>query len=215
MPNSKTQERKIAEQAVEAAESDEVTEEKPKKAKEKPTATETAEEVVEITQKDVDAVRAKVAELMEDAANARAEAAKAKSRADDLNGMASRLQADFDNYRRRTEEAGKKMRDEGIADVLTKLLSVVDVIDRALAMIPDEKVAEGVRMIARSLDELLAGYGAEEIEALGKPFDPKIHNAIMRAEAEGVEEGTVTEVFNKGYRLGDKLLRAAVVKVAG
>lgn len=215
MPNSKTQERKIAEQTVETAEEAAATAQKAKKAKEKPTADETTEEVVEISQKDVEAVRTKIAELIQDAADARLEAAKAKTRADDLTGMASRLQADFDNYRRRTEEAGNKMRDEGVADVLTKLLPVIDVIDRALAMISDEKVAEGVRMIARSLDELLAGYGAEEIEALGQPFDPKIHNAIMRAEAEGVEEGTVTEVFNKGYRLGEKLLRAAVVKVAG
>lgn len=205
----KEKERKLAEETVKAAAdaADEATDE---------TSADTSEDVIQITQTDLDNFKAKLGELSARFAAAQAEAAREKARADDLNGMASRLQADFDNYRKRTNETNKRVREEGVCAVLEKLLPLGDVIAQALRMISDEKVAEGVRMIARSLDGLLAGFGVEEIDALGQPFDPNLHNAVMRADPDGeTAADTVVEVFTKGYKLGDKVLRPAVVKVAG
>ncbi len=208
MADKKAKERQLAEETIEAAGTAGET------AAE--TAAEASEDVIQITQADLDNFKAKLGELSARFAAAQAEAAKEKARADDLNGMASRLQADFDNYRKRTNETNKRVREEGICAVLEKLLPLGDVIAQALTMISDEKVAEGVRMIARSLDGLLAGFGVEEIDALGQPFDPNLHNAVLRAEPDGeTAADTVVEVFTKGYKLGDKVLRPAVVKVAG
>ena len=136
-------------------------------------------------------------------------------RAKDINGMYVRLQADFDNYRKRTNEQLKKAKDDGVADAMTKVIPALDVIGQALQMITDEKVAEGVRMIERQLWDVLAGFGVTEIPALGKPFDPELHNAILQVEAEKPEAaGKVIEVFQKGYVMGDRILRHSVVKVA-
>lgn len=137
------------------------------------------------------------------------------ARAKDINGMYVRLQADFDNYRKRTNEQLKKAKGDGIADAMTKVILALDVIGQALQMITDEKVAEGVRMIERQLCDVLAGFGVTEIPALGKPFDPELHNAILQVEAEKPEAaGKVIEVFQKGYAMGDRILRHSVVKVA-
>ena len=96
-----------------------------------------------------------------------------------------------------------------------KVIPIADVIGNALKMITDEKVAEGVNMINRQLNDTLAAFGVEELQALGKPFDPALHNAILRVPAEKPEmSGCVIEVFQKGYRMGDKILRHSVVKVA-
>lgn len=133
----------------------------------------------------------------------------------DVNGMYIRLQSDFDNYRKRTAEQLKHTKEDGIADAMTQVIPVLDVIHQALKMITDEKVAEGVRMIDRQLAGVLGGFGVREIAALGKPFDPEIHNAILQVKAEkDSDRGTVIEVFQKGYAMGDRILRHSVVKVA-
>ncbi len=133
----------------------------------------------------------------------------------DVNGMYARLQSDFDNYRKRTAEQLKHTREDGIADAMTQIIPVLDVINQALKMITDEKVAEGVRMIDRQICGVLGGFGVSEIAALGKLFDPELHNAILRTKAEKESDvGTVIEVFQKGYAMGERILRHSVVKVA-
>lgn len=147
-----------------------------------------------------------------DAATAAAE--KEAQAAKELNNVMLRLQADFDNYRKRTAEQSKKYRDDGIADVLNKFIPVLDVVNQALAMITDEKVAEGVRMIYNQMTELLTGFGVTEIPALGKEFDPMLHSAMMQVSVNNPDQvGVVVEVFQKGYIMGDRVLRHSVVKV--
>ena len=156
-----------------------------------------------------------IAELEEKLKKAEAELDKSFEKMKDINTMYVRLQADFDNYKKRTAEQLKNARGEGIADAMMKVIPIVDVIGNALKMITDEKVAEGVNMINRQLNDTLAAFGVEELQALGKPFDPALHNAILRVPAEKPEmSGCVIEVFQKGYRMGDKILRHSVVKVA-
>ena len=144
-----------------------------------------------------------------------AESEKNLARAKDLNTMYVRLQADFDNYKKRTNEQIKKVKDEGIAEVMEKVLPIADVIDNALGMIKDESVAQGVKMISRELENVMSAFGVAEIKALGKPFDPELHEAILKVPCDKEEmSGCVTEVFRKGYMIGDKVLRHSVVKVA-
>lgn len=143
-----------------------------------------------------------------------AESEKNLARAKDLNTMYVRLQADFDNYKKRTGEQLKKVRDEGVAEVMERVLPIADVIDNALGMIKDENVSQGVKMISRELENVMSAFGVSEIKALGKPFDPELHEAILRVHSESEASGTVTEVFRKGYTIGDKVLRHSVVKVA-
>ena len=162
---------------------------------------ENAEEVT------VDELIGKLAELQKKAETERA-------RADEMTNHAKRVQAEFDNYRRRTLDNAKKVRDDATGDVLIKIVPVLDVIEQALKMIDDEKVAKGVKMIEDEITKLLASYNVTEIEAEGKDFDPKYHEAIMQAPAEKEELcDTVKEVFQKGYKMGDRVIRPARVIV--
>ena len=166
--------------------------------------TDNAENAEEVT---VDELIGKLAELQKKAETERA-------RADEMTNHAKRVQAEFDNYRRRTLDNAKKVRDDATGDVLIKIVPVLDVIEQALKMIDDEKVAKGVKMIEDEITKLLASYNVTEIEAEGKDFDPKYHEAIMQAPAEKEELcDTVKEVFQKGYKMGDRVIRPARVIV--
>ena len=163
-----------------------------------------AENAEEVT---VDELIGKLAELQKKAETERA-------RADEMTNHAKRVQAEFDNYRRRTLDNAKKVRDDATGDVLIKIVPVLDVIEQALKMIDDEKVAKGVKMIEDEITKLLASYNVTEIEAEGKDFDPKYHEAIMQAPAEKEELcDMVKEVFQKGYKMGDRVIRPARVIV--
>ncbi len=132
----------------------------------------------------------------------------------EMTEFAQRLQAEFDNYRRRTNDNARKVREDATADVIVKIVPVMDVIAQALKMIDDEKVAKGVTMIEDEILKTLSSYGVKEIEAAGKEFDPRLHEAIMQAPAGSEEErDTVKEVFQRGYTMGDKVIRPARVIV--
>lgn len=170
-------------------------------------AEETAETVDETAEITVDELIEKLAELQKKAEDE-------KKRADDMTDAARRVQAEFDNYRRRTIENNSRLRSDAQAEVLTRLLAVTDVIGQAVTMITDENVKKGVAMIEAEIIKLLASYDVTEIDAVGKEFDPRYHEAIMQAPAESEEQrDTVKEVFQKGYKMGDKVIRAARVIV--
>lgn len=137
-----------------------------------------------------------------------------KKRADDMSISAARLQTEFDNYRKRATETQKRARTEGICDVLTRIIPMLDVFERAISMVTDKKSREGLSMMARQLEELLLSYGVEEIEALGEKFDPNLHDAVGHVDAGKDGKDMVAEVLSKGYRLNDKILRHANVIVA-
>lgn len=126
--------------------------------------------------------------------------------------------AEFDNYRKRTTAEKASMYSNGVRDTVEKLLPVVDNFERAVGSVPeDEKESSmftGVEMILKQLCEVLAAMGVEEIEAEGQPFDPNLHNAVMHIDDESCDDNVVVEVFQKGYKLGDKVIRHSMVKVA-
>jgi molecular chaperone GrpE len=129
-----------------------------------------------------------------------------------------RKSADFDNLKRRTEKDKADYFKFALADTFHDLLGVLDNFERALAHRGDassEDFQAGIDMIARQLGESLRKYGLVEVPALGLPFDPNVHEAVVREETTDTAPGTVLEVFQRGYLLNERLLRPARVKVAG
>ena len=136
---------------------------------------------------------------------------------DDLYDRLLRKTAEFDNFRKRVERDRRDMIEWASADLLTELLPVVDDFDRALAAdAPPEAQAykAGLELIQRQLQELLKKRGVTTIEAMGADFDPHLHQAVAYEEVDGAREGEVVGVMAKGYKLGDRLLRPALVRVA-
>ncbi len=162
----------------------------------------------------------------EGAAEAEAEAPAGDSRYDELSKQAEehqqrylRAQADFDNFRRRTQKEKEELAQYASSKLLTQLLPVVDNFERALAAAAgsgdSDSLAKGVDMIFRQLQGVLEQEGLKAMEAVGSPFNPEFHQAIMQVESDEHEEGIVVEEIQKGYILKDKVLRPAMVKVSG
>ena len=136
---------------------------------------------------------------------------------DDLLDRLLRKTAEFDNFRKRVERDRKEMIEWAAADTISDLLPIADDFDRALAAeAPPEaqSLKAGVEMIQRQLGEVLKKRGVSTIDPLGADFDPYLHQAVAYEEAPGAREGEVVGVMAKGYKLGERLLRPALVKVA-
>ncbi|MDR2047384.1 MAG: nucleotide exchange factor GrpE [Clostridiales bacterium] len=124
-----------------------------------------------------------------------------------------RLAADFDNYKKRSNEFNAALRESVTAGIIEEFIPLADNYELALKYL-DEKSGAGVRMIYKRLTDTFAKFGVKEMEAKGEPFDPARHEAAEIAETEDAESGTVAEVLQKGYTMGGKVLRCAMVKVA-
>ena len=126
-----------------------------------------------------------------------------------------RLQADFQNFRRRSEQEQINTVRYANERLILQLLDVVDNFERALATEKEhDTFFEGMEMIHAQLREILTKNGVEAVEADGEAFDPNLHHAILTEESDTVEEGYVIETLQKGYKLNGKLIRPAMVKVA-
>ena len=124
--------------------------------------------------------------------------------------------AEFENFRKRTEKEKSQMYDMGVRGVVEKLLPVVDNFERGIAMKPEGEntaFAEGMDKIYKHFTDLLEQLGVTPIEAVGQPFDPNFHNAVMQDTESDAESGTVVEEFQKGYMLRDTVVRYSMVKV--
>jgi molecular chaperone GrpE len=127
-----------------------------------------------------------------------------------------RKQAEFDNFRRRTEREREESADYAMMEAIRPLLSTLDDFERALKAAPAEggEFVKGVELIYNRLTDSLMKLGLEPIESAGKKFDPNQHHAVQKAESDEVEEDTVLEEYQKGYNYRGKLLRPAMVKVS-
>ena len=149
-----------------------------------------------------------VEEMQED------ELAKAQKQADEYLNLAQRVQADFDNFRKRNKATRAEAYEEGARDFIKNLLPVVDNLERALTQpTEDESFKTGVNMIYRQLMDTLEKRGVETIDRQGEKFDPNLENAVMQGTADEGEPGTVCTVLQKGYKMGEFVLRHAMVKV--
>ena len=140
---------------------------------------------------------------------------KTKAQCDEYLDLAQRKQAEFANYRRRTEGVRQEAFDDGRRDAIDKLLPIIDNLERALnaAGENEEGLKAGVEMVLRQTKETFAKMGVEEIDPLGQPFDAELHNAVMQGSEDEGEPGTVCMVLQKGYKLGNRVIRHAMVKV--
>ena len=119
-----------------------------------------------------------------------------------------------DNFRRRAAKEKDGIYADAYSDAIGALLPVLDNLDRAVGCTDAEALSGGLALTLKSFTEALAKLGVEEIKAEGETFDPNLHNAVMHVDDESAGEGQVVEVFQKGYKKGDKVIRHAVVKVA-
>lgn len=132
----------------------------------------------------------------------------------ELKDQYQRMLAEYANYKRRTEQEKQQIGQFTKAELLTGLLTSLDNMEKAVDAPAGEEYKTGVDLVMRQFRQALEALGLEEIPALGAPFDPTVHHAVMREDADGVEPETVTQVFQTGYRVGERVLRPAMVKVA-
>ena len=170
---------------------------------------------VELKQDEYKAIQTQLAGLTQQLQIAQTVATKEKSRSEELGNLVSRMQADFDNYRKRTNELNKRTKEDGIVEVVEKLLPILDNLRLAIQAISDSNIAEGIKMIYRQITDMLGTFNVTEIPALGEQFDPNLHNAVMQVKVEDpAQANMVIEVMQKGYKMGDRIIRHSVVKVA-
>ena len=124
--------------------------------------------------------------------------------------------AEFENFRKRSNSEKTAMYSNGVRDTVEKLLPVIDNFERAVAATEDKESStyKGIEMILKQMIDVMTAMGVEEIPAEGEPFDPNVHAAVMHIEDESCDDNVVVEVFQKGYKHGDKVIRPAMVKVA-
>ncbi len=160
----------------------------------------TTEEQETVVNEVVEEVDPQIAELQEQLAQAQ--------------DQYQRVLAEYANYKRRTDQEKEQLGAFVKGEALKVLLPGIDNLERAINSPDGPEYRKGVEMVIRQFGETLTALGLEEIPALGETFDPELHNAVMREDADGVEPETVTEVYQKGYRLSGRVLRPAMVKVA-
>lgn len=146
---------------------------------------------------------------------------KLRKKEEEYNSLFDRLQrlaAEFDNYRKRTQKEKERIYDDAVCDVVSRFLAVIDNLERALqasGINEGNGLKEGVALVCRQTMEVLEKLNVKPIEAVGKPFDPELHNAVAHVEDENLGDNIVAEEFQKGYIYKDKIvIRHSMVKVA-
>jgi molecular chaperone GrpE len=138
---------------------------------------------------------------------------------EELNARYIRLMADFDNFKKRSVRQKQETYNNVLEEIVIQFLPVLDNFERAIDTAQNSEVnknfTKGFELIFKQLKDVLGQLGLSEIEALGKPFDPYFHDAVMKSPSTDHEENTVIDVFQKGYMLKDKVIRPSMVKVSG
>lgn len=130
----------------------------------------------------------------------------------ELNDKYLRMAAEYENFRRRSRDEKEGTYSSALADTVKELLPIIDNLERAAGFDDGEKVKQGLQMIYQTTDAALAKLGVETFGQTGDKFDPNLHNAIMHEEDDSGREDEITDVFQKGYRKGDRIIRFAMVK---
>ena len=184
--------------------------------KQKPENPEEAEEMLENAPEDIPADDGAMdADAPAEEENPIAEALKtAEAKAEEYLNMAQRVQADFENYRRRTKATRAEAYEDGARELIKLLLPVVDNLERAMAQeSADESLMTGVKLVYKQLMDVLEKRGVSVIDRPGEKFDPNLENAVMQGTPDEGEPGAVCAVLQKGYKMGDFVIRHAMVKV--
>ncbi len=192
-------------------------EKKNRQEKEERTAAEAAEEALkEALEKDTEEETVEAAQEAEKANPLEKQLEEANQKTAEYLAMAQRVQADFENYRKRNESVRADAYAEGRKDVAALMLPVLDNLERAVeaaAGTGDEALKNGVELVLRQMTDIYQKLDVTPIDRKGEKFDPNLENAVLQGTEEEGEPGTVCQVLQKGYRMGDKVLRHAMVKV--
>lgn len=143
-----------------------------------------------------------------------AELAEVNKKAEEINEKYMRMLAEYDNFRKRSAKERESIYGDAYTDALTSILPVLDNLERAEGCTDAEGLAKGLELTLKSFRETLEKMGVTEIEAIGKTFDPNLHNAVFHVDDESFGESEIVEVLMKGYTKGDKVIRYSMVKVA-
>lgn len=197
-----------ADQTEDSEKEAETTEDTASETEEKDTE-ETAEETEESSKEDSDDNKKGFFKKKKD---------KKDEKIEELNDKYTRLFAEFDNFRKRSEKEKTAMFEVGAKSIIEKILPIIDSFERGLATVPEEEkgsgFAEGMDKVYKQLVTSLEEAGVKQIEALGQEFDPNLHNAVMHIEDESFGENVVAEEFQKGYMYRENVVRHSMVKVA-
>ncbi|TCP32333.1 molecular chaperone GrpE [Scopulibacillus darangshiensis] len=181
------------------------------------TVTKEQTEQVTIDEQDIEILNEEKAETIE-AEKSDEEIQKLREEQETLQNRLLRVQADYENFKRRSNEEKIKNRKYGAQNLVEDLLPVVDNFQRGLDIQTESDETNGLKagldMVFRQLKDALQKEGVKEIDALGKPFDPNSHQAVMKVESDEFESNTVVEVLQSGYTLNDRVIRPAMVKVS-
>lgn len=175
----------------------------------------TAQETVQSPDTPQDAESQASAPAAETAAPEKTEEEKLQEQIEVLNDRLLRTAAEYDNFRRRSQREKDEIYPRATVAAVAQFVPVLDNFERALSTpCADEDFKKGVEMIHQSFQDALKKLGIEEFAEAGDPFDPEMHNAVMHIEDSSLDASVIVEVFQKGYRLGDRVIRHAMVKVA-
>ena len=187
---------------------------KNKEKKEKPVTEETVSETEELRE-EAPAEEAPAEEAPKEEAPKESELEKAQKALAQEHDQYLRLAAEYDNFRKRSRKEKEALYTDVKAETAGKFLPVYDNLERALANeTSDEAYKKGVELIMAEFRKIMTGLGVEEFGEAGETFDPNAHNAVMHVENEELGENVIAQVFQKGFRIGDKVIRHAVVQVA-
>lgn len=145
---------------------------------------------------------------------AKKECEKLESELKDEKDKYLRMLAEYDNFRRRTQKDRENVYADAYGEALGELLPILDNIERAIVYSDSANFADGMKAITGQISTAMEKLGIETFGAAGEPFDPMLHNAVMHVEDENLGENVIAEVFQKGYKKGDRIIRHAMVKVA-
>lgn len=137
-----------------------------------------------------------------------------KAKYEEVNDKYFRMAAEYDNYRKRTQKELEDRYTDAYADALAEFLPMADNLERAMTYKDSDKFAEGIKIIVNQFNQTLEKLSIVPFGEVGETFDPNIHNAIAKVEDESLGENVIAEVYLKGYKRGDKIIRCAMVKVA-
>ncbi len=197
----------VTEEQEAAGEAAEATEAKAEAVKEETEATAEAEETAETDTKESRGDKKKAKKL-------EAKVAELEKSLAEQNDKYLRMMAEYDNFRKRSAKEKDETYSDAYADALTQLLPIIDNLERAVGVSEADAVLKGLEMTLKGAADALEKLGVTAFGAKGDEFDPNMHNAVMTVESADVSEGQVVDVFQKGYKRGDKIIRYAMVTVA-
>ena len=138
-----------------------------------------------------------------------------KQKLDENEDRLKRLMAEFDNFKKRSTKEREGLYNSLVSDIFSSLLPVIDNLEKAVqAKTEDENYKQGIELVLKQFKDVLAVNGVEEIETVGKTFDPELHEAVSSVQNENLGEKEITEEFRKGYKIGNKVIRHSMVVVA-